>query len=151
MKYGGANIAGGVKPEEYHQHLVLPLWAFLSLPTFIDRANIWCIPWAHYNWWSISFSIRWYNIFSVNGFGCWLATCIFLIYAFGVTVLGDYVHILHFGLGSKDVQERICRECLTGEKNICLAITEPGAGSDVANIQTEAVLSPGLCSTHFCC
>jgi alkylation response protein AidB-like acyl-CoA dehydrogenase len=32
--------------------------------------------------------------------------------------------------------------CLRGEKLICLAITEPWAGSDVANIQTTAVKSP---------
>jgi len=33
----------------------------------------------------------------------------------------------------------VCRAVITGEKNICLAISEPGAGSDVANIQTSAV------------
>jgi len=49
--------------------------------------------------------------------------------------------VMHFGLGAKEKQERICRECLTGEKNICLAITEPGAGSDVANLCTTATLT----------
>ena len=40
--------------------------------------------------------------------------------------------------GSKYLQEKTCKQCLTGEKVICLAITEPYAGSDVANIQCEA-------------
>lgn len=30
-------------------------------------------------------------------------------------------------------------DLLLGKKRICIAITEPGAGSDVANIQTTAV------------
>lgn len=38
--------------------------------------------------------------------------------------------------GSKDLQERFCPDFLLGKKRICLAITEPEAGSDVANIQT---------------
>lgn len=37
--------------------------------------------------------------------------------------------------------------CLKGEKLICLAITEPWAGSDVANIQTTAVKSP--CGKYY--
>jgi len=36
------------------------------------------------------------------------------------------------------LKELICRDVITGNKNICLAISEPGAGSDVANIQTTA-------------
>jgi alkylation response protein AidB-like acyl-CoA dehydrogenase len=55
----------------------------------------------------------------------------------------DTPKVLHFGLGNKELQERICKECLTGQKNICLAITEPGAGSDVANLSTTAVLDKG--------
>ena len=41
----------------------------------------------------------------------------------------------------ESVRERVVGECLSGEKTICLAITEPWAGSDVANIRTTAVLS----------
>jgi len=41
--------------------------------------------------------------------------------------------------GSKFLQDKVCRACLTGEKVICLAITEPYAGSDVANLKTTAV------------
>ena len=37
--------------------------------------------------------------------------------------------------GSKYLQDKVCRPCLTGEKVICLAITEPEAGSDVANLK----------------
>lgn len=33
-------------------------------------------------------------------------------------------------------------ECLNGTKKICLAITEPFAGSDVANIKCTGVKSP---------
>jgi len=43
--------------------------------------------------------------------------------------------------GSDAMKEKVARAVITGEKNICLAISEPGAGSDVANIQTAAVLS----------
>jgi len=47
--------------------------------------------------------------------------------------------VLHFG--SEELKERIVPPVLRGEKFICLAITEPYAGSDVANIQTTAKLS----------
>lgn len=41
---------------------------------------------------------------------------------------------------------KVAGPCLRGEKVICLAITEPEAGSDVAKITTEAKLSPcGKC------
>eukprot|EP01114_Cavostelium_apophysatum_P015943 TRINITY_DN444_c0_g3_i2.p1 TRINITY_DN444_c0_g3~~TRINITY_DN444_c0_g3_i2.p1 ORF type:complete len:545 (+),score=115.48 TRINITY_DN444_c0_g3_i2:132-1766(+) len=44
--------------------------------------------------------------------------------------------------GSKYLQDRVVRECLNGRKTICLAITEPYAGSDVANLQTTAKKTP---------
>jgi acyl-CoA dehydrogenase len=40
--------------------------------------------------------------------------------------------------GSHELQERFLPDLLTGKKRICIAITEPGAGSDVSNIQTVA-------------
>lgn len=40
------------------------------------------------------------------------------------------------------VRERVMREVLSGEKIICLAITEPFAGSDVANLRTTAEKTP---------
>jgi alkylation response protein AidB-like acyl-CoA dehydrogenase/predicted heme/steroid binding protein len=43
--------------------------------------------------------------------------------------------------GSEELKERVVRPCLAGEKTICLAITEPWGGSDVANLQTTAVKS----------
>ncbi|MCJ1478635.1 hypothetical protein MMC13_007316 [Lambiella insularis] len=43
-----------------------------------------------------------------------------------------------FKFGSPQLQERFLPELLLGKKRICIAITEPGAGSDVANIQTTA-------------
>merc|ERR1719162_1688127 len=36
------------------------------------------------------------------------------------------------------MKKRVAPACLLGQKNICLAITEPSAGSDVANIRTTA-------------
>jgi len=39
------------------------------------------------------------------------------------------------------MKRRVAREVLTGRKNICLAITEPNGGSDVANMQTYGELS----------
>ncbi len=44
--------------------------------------------------------------------------------------------MIHFG--SKELADRIAPPCLRGEKVICLAITEPDAGSDVANLKTVA-------------
>ena len=44
--------------------------------------------------------------------------------------------ILSFG--SKALQERFLPELLTGKARTCIAITEPHAGSDVANVQTTA-------------
>lgn len=43
--------------------------------------------------------------------------------------------------GNKQLQERYLPELLTGKKRTCIAITEPGAGSDVAQIQTTATKS----------
>ncbi|KAL0477695.1 long-chain specific acyl-CoA dehydrogenase, mitochondrial [Acrasis kona] len=40
--------------------------------------------------------------------------------------------------GSEHLCEKVAKPCLRGDKRICLAITEPYAGSDVANIQTTA-------------
>ncbi|MCZ8321323.1 MAG: acyl-CoA dehydrogenase family protein [Novosphingobium sp.] len=41
-------------------------------------------------------------------------------------------------MGSPELQRRIAPEVLAGEKLICLGITEPGGGSDVANLRTKA-------------
>ena len=43
--------------------------------------------------------------------------------------------------GSKQLQERFLPDLLTGKKRSCIAITEPEAGSDVANITTTATKS----------
>lgn len=48
--------------------------------------------------------------------------------------------ILKFG--SPELQARFLPDLLTGSKRICIAITEPDAGSDVANIRTTATKSP---------
>lgn len=44
--------------------------------------------------------------------------------------------------GSSYVKDKIVRDCLSGEKVVCLAITEPSGGSDVANLKTEARKTP---------
>ena len=44
--------------------------------------------------------------------------------------------------GSEYLKDKVVKDCLAGRKNICLAITEPSAGSDVANLVSEAKLSP---------
>jgi len=49
--------------------------------------------------------------------------------------------------GDSHVQARCVRDCLIGEKIICLAITEPNAGSDVAGLKTTAEKSDD--GTHF--
>lgn len=41
--------------------------------------------------------------------------------------------------GSEAMKQQVAPPVLAGEKRIALAITEPGGGSDVANIQTSAV------------
>ncbi|ORY60797.1 acyl-CoA dehydrogenase [Pseudomassariella vexata] len=43
--------------------------------------------------------------------------------------------------GKKSLKDRIMPGILSGEKRICLAITEPDAGSDVANLTCEAKLT----------
>jgi len=43
--------------------------------------------------------------------------------------------------GKKALVDRIVPGILSGDKRICLAITEPDAGSDVANLTCEAKLS----------
>jgi alkylation response protein AidB-like acyl-CoA dehydrogenase len=47
--------------------------------------------------------------------------------------------VLHFA--SKEVKDKVVPEVLSGQKRICLAITEPFAGSDVANLKCTAKLS----------
>ncbi|MEE4250503.1 MAG: acyl-CoA dehydrogenase family protein, partial [Alcanivoracaceae bacterium] len=41
--------------------------------------------------------------------------------------------------GSDALKARVVPEVLSGDKIACLAITEPGGGSDVANLRTRAV------------
>jgi alkylation response protein AidB-like acyl-CoA dehydrogenase len=39
---------------------------------------------------------------------------------------------------SQDLKQELLPQILNGEKRICLAVTEPAAGSDVRNITTTA-------------
>ncbi|RCH86646.1 hypothetical protein CU098_008395, partial [Rhizopus stolonifer] len=43
-----------------------------------------------------------------------------------------------FNFGSEELKEKVVPGCLAGEKFIALAVTEPSAGSDVANLKTTA-------------
>lgn len=49
--------------------------------------------------------------------------------------------------GNKYLQDKVVKQCLSGEKSICLCITEPYGGSDVANLKTTAKLTPD--GKHF--
>jgi alkylation response protein AidB-like acyl-CoA dehydrogenase len=53
--------------------------------------------------------------------------------------------VIYFG--QKELKKRIVPQVLAGRKRICLAITEPGAGSDVANVQMTARLNKE--GTHY--
>eukprot|EP01064_Diplonema_japonicum_P023625 TRINITY_DN34041_c0_g1_i1.p1 TRINITY_DN34041_c0_g1~~TRINITY_DN34041_c0_g1_i1.p1 ORF type:complete len:428 (+),score=103.89 TRINITY_DN34041_c0_g1_i1:42-1286(+) len=46
--------------------------------------------------------------------------------------------ILHYG--SQKLKNEVYADVCDGKKNICLAISEPGAGSDVGNIQCKAAM-----------
>lgn len=58
---------------------------------------------------------------------------------FGTGLVIGLPPVMEFG--SPEIATRVGRECLDGDKRICLAISEPFAGSDVANIKTTARLS----------
>ena len=60
---------------------------------------------------------------------------------FGSDALKEKACCASFFLLSVD-DSQVVRPCLAGDKIICLAITEPNAGSDVAQIQCEAKKSP---------
>jgi alkylation response protein AidB-like acyl-CoA dehydrogenase/putative sterol carrier protein len=45
--------------------------------------------------------------------------------------------------GSEFLKEKYLTKVISGEWIACIGITEPGAGSDVANIQTKAILEDG--------
>lgn len=54
-------------------------------------------------------------------------------FAFGIALI--------YKFGSTKLQKRFLPDLLTGKKRGCVAITEPEAGSDVANFTTTAVES----------
>jgi alkylation response protein AidB-like acyl-CoA dehydrogenase len=68
-------------------------------------------------------------------------------------VLWGLLEGVHIGLppvlnfGSKELRERVGTRVLKGEGTICLCITEPYAGSDVANIRCVAKKS--ACGTYY--
>jgi acyl-CoA dehydrogenase len=54
--------------------------------------------------------------------------------------ISDYRNVIW--CPANQLQERFLPELLTGKKRTCIAITEPEAGSDVANITTTATKTP---------
>lgn len=47
--------------------------------------------------------------------------------------------VMTFGIPQNQAKaDKVIRECLAGEKVICLCVTEPSGGSDVANVKTTA-------------
>lgn len=54
---------------------------------------------------------------------------------FGGTFIG-LPPVLMFG--SQALRDRVARPCITGQKTMCLCVTEPGGGSDVAAVRTTA-------------
>jgi len=52
-----------------------------------------------------------------------------------------------FKFGSEELVRRLCPDILLGKKRICLAVSEPYAGSDVQNLHCSAVLSED--ETHW--
>lgn len=59
-------------------------------------------------------------------------------------------------LQGEELKARVMPPCVKGEKVACLAITEPTAGSDVANLKCSAklegdfyILNPGLADDSF--
>jgi len=65
--------------------------------------------------------------------GGWLAAC-FLTINIALPPL--------LVVGSDYIKNKVCRSTIEGKTIICLCITEPYAGSDVANIQTTAKKTP---------
>ena len=50
--------------------------------------------------------------------------------------------VLRHGIKDKVKQNAVCKECITGQKTIALAVSEPTAGSDVGNIACYAEDDP---------
>lgn len=63
----------------------------------------------------------------------------------GGMVIGLPAVLLH--ARNEAVRSRVTEECLSGRKQICLAISEAFAGSDVAGMKTTAVKSAD--GTHY--
>ena len=55
--------------------------------------------------------------------------------------------VMQFGLQNPKVTHEVVSSCLSGDKQICLCMSEPYAGSDVAGLTTRAELSAD--GTHY--
>lgn len=62
-----------------------------------------------------------------------------IIVLIGITVM-SLPHTLKFG--SPYLIEKVAKPVIRGEKGICITLTEPHGGSDLANLQTTAVKTP---------
>ena len=61
-----------------------------------------------------------------------------VFYSFGIAL----PPILKVGLGDGVLRDRVCRDVITGKAIMSLAVTEPNAGSDVAQIQCTCAECP---------
>ena len=57
-------------------------------------------------------------------------------------MLAGSAAVIRGGGGAREVQDAIAPPILRGEQHSALAITEPGAGTDVQGLQTTATKSP---------
>lgn len=49
--------------------------------------------------------------------------------------------------GSQYLKDKVCRDVVMGKKHICLAISEPHAGSDVAGVQCSHNVIKEFCTS----
>jgi alkylation response protein AidB-like acyl-CoA dehydrogenase len=55
--------------------------------------------------------------------------------------------VMQFGLQRPELTHEVVSSCLAGDKQICLCMSEPYAGSDVAGLTARAELSAD--GTHY--
>jgi acyl-CoA dehydrogenase len=92
----------------------------LSVPKEIGGAGLGYLP----------YYVAWERIFHMCGGHYWLGTYVISHWAFGPSRVLLEV--------SDKVRQEVLPSLLTGEKTLCFGLSEPGAGSDAAMLQTRA-------------
>ena len=94
----------------------------------------WLLFWVHIFRWNFPSSYRSHEIINFP------LTCSAGLFGRLSSVLAiSLPTILKFG--SNFLKQKVAKDCLYGEKQICWAITEPYGGSDVAGLKTSAIKS----------